>query len=398
MEWILPILGYIWWLPVVITAGYLLLMALGGHLPVVRKKGEASPKKPLPKVALFVPAYKEDAVILDSVHNLLKMNYPRDRWDLVVIADRMQPETMQRLRTQPIVVVEMNVEKSTKAKAINTALKHLDTNYDIAAVLDADNHTEVSFLQDVATAFAQGAIAVQARRVAKNMDTPMAILDAMSEEANNHLFCKAHRRLGLSSRLIGSGMAFRYGLFHELMLANKAIGGFDKELELEIMKRGHKIEYLPETRVFDEKVSQPQTFKNQRLRWIAAQYHYLRRYFLLALWALITKGNTSFFDKAFQMLILPRMILIGMAGIGLLASLLLPFGPHIWIWLGTFMAIGFAYAFSIPKTYYNWSYLKAIFLLPKALFMMLWELRFLGSANKQFIHTPHGTTPKAEES
>ncbi|MEL6132499.1 MAG: glycosyltransferase [Bacteroidota bacterium] len=398
MDLILTILGYIWWLPVAVTAGYLLLMALGGHLPSRKQASSTSIPTQLPKIALFVPAYKEDAVILDSVANLLQMDYPEDCWDLVVIADKMQPETMRQLRTQPIVVVEMQVEKSTKAKAINTALQSLDQIYDIAAVLDADNHTNSTFLQEVATAFNEGAIAVQARRVAKNIDTPMAILDAMSEEANNHLFCKAHRRLGLSSRLIGSGMAFRYELFYELMLANKAIGGFDKELELEIMKRGHIIEYLPETRVFDEKVSQPQTFKNQRLRWIAAQYHYLRRYFFPALWALISRGNASFFDKAFQMLILPRMILIGMGGMGLGMALLLPFGPSVWIWAGTFMAVGLTYTLSIPRTFYNWTYLKALFLLPKALLMTLWELRFLGSANKQFIHTPHGTTPKAKES
>jgi hypothetical protein len=43
--------------------------------------------------------------------------------------------------------------------------------------------------------------------------------------------------LGLSSAIIGSGMAFRYDYFKTLMSTVTAVGGFDKEIELKMLKK-----------------------------------------------------------------------------------------------------------------------------------------------------------------
>ena len=51
----------------------------------------------------------------------------------------------------------------------------------------------------------------------------------------------------LSAALIGSGMAFRYDLFRDTMADIKAVGGFDRELELTLLYRGKRFYYLPET-------------------------------------------------------------------------------------------------------------------------------------------------------
>ena len=77
----------------------------------------------------------------------------------------------------------------------------------------------------------------------------MALLDAISEEINNHIFRKGHRSLCLSSAIIGSGMAFDYQLFKEYMTTLQAVGGFDKELELKLLHNGYKIDYLPDAMV-----------------------------------------------------------------------------------------------------------------------------------------------------
>ena len=47
----------------------------------------------------------------------------------------------------------------------------------------------------------------------RTKDTNTAVLDAVSEEINNSIFRKGHTRLGFSSGLSGSGMAFEYDLF-----------------------------------------------------------------------------------------------------------------------------------------------------------------------------------------
>lgn len=49
------------------------------------------------RIAILVPAYKEDRVIMECVESCLRQDYPRDRYEVVVISDRMEPETNERL-------------------------------------------------------------------------------------------------------------------------------------------------------------------------------------------------------------------------------------------------------------------------------------------------------------
>ena len=41
-------------------------------------------------IAILLPAYKEDNVVLNSVKSFLSQTYPTENYDLVVIADRSQ--------------------------------------------------------------------------------------------------------------------------------------------------------------------------------------------------------------------------------------------------------------------------------------------------------------------
>lgn len=100
-------------------------------------------------------------------------------------------------------------------------------------------------------------------------------MDAVSEEINNSIFRLGHATMGLSAALIGSGMAFNYTLFKEIMLSINAVGGFDRALELSLIKEGEKIYYLQDVDVLDEKVQSHANFSDQRRRWLSAQLHYL---------------------------------------------------------------------------------------------------------------------------
>ena len=79
-----------------------------------------------------------------------------------------------------------------------------------------------------------GAKAIQGRRVAKNLDTSYAILDACSEGINNHLFRKGANGCGMSASIIGSGMAMEYDTVKNILSKVEATGGFDKILQLNL--------------------------------------------------------------------------------------------------------------------------------------------------------------------
>ena len=374
---------------------YILVFALAGNF---RKKRGIEPQSKMRKIAVLIPSYKEDTVICSVVNAALQQQYPMNCFDIVVIADSFKPGTLRALRALPINLIEVSFTNSTKSKALNTALKQLNTAYDIALVLDADNIMESQFLYKVNAAFNNGFKIVQGRRVAKNNDSAFAILDGISEAVNNHIFRQGHRALGLSSGLIGSGMAFDFQLFKSLMSQINAIGGFDKELEFRLFQQGHTIEYLSHATVQDEKVGSADDFKNQRRRWLSTNGVYLSKFLVPAIKASIRHRNIDLLDKLYQMTMPPRVLLLG----GVILFTVIRWVFHVVIpefsgyitpllWLGTTLMVISAFILAIPRNYYNRKTLKAMIALPKAfalMFMLLFKLR---GANKRFIHTKHTT-------
>jgi cellulose synthase/poly-beta-1,6-N-acetylglucosamine synthase-like glycosyltransferase len=373
---------------------YIFIFAFFGLFYKQKKRRQATK---FHKMAVLIPGYKEDTIIEDVAHEALKQNYPEVAFDIVVIADSFQPETLQRLRMLPIKVIEVSFEISTKSKALNKAMEQLPDDYDVAVILDADNVMETDFLKKINEAFHENFIAIQGHRTAKNTNTSLAILDAVSEEINNHIFRKGHRVIGLSSAIIGSGMAFRYGFFKTMMKSIKAIGGFDKEIELSMLHDGYKIEYLHDAIVYDEKVQKAEVFSNQRRRWLSAQLHYFRQDIFKAIKALILKGNIDYFDKAIQFIQPPRILLLGAVlifGITFLAINILIQNHQVY-WISWAIVISFcvlAFLFSIPRTFYNSETLSAMAAVPKGMVLMMSSLLKIKGANKKFIHTQHGVT------
>ncbi len=365
---------------------YLFLFAAAGRFIFAKKYAQTSK---LGRFVIYIPSYKEDAVILDTAKKAVTIHYPVDKRHIVVIADSLQPATLETLRSMPIQVVEVSFDKSTKSKALNVALQQTENTFDYALVLDADNVCADDFLYRINDVLQTGFQVVQGQRVAKNTNTTFAVLDAISEGINNHILRKGHRALGLSAAIIGSGMAFEYSLFKEIMPQVTAIGGFDKELELRLLRRRIAFGYAEKALVYDEKVTKQSTFENQRRRWLSAQFHYMKRY-LGDGFIQLFKGNVDFFNKAFQTILLPRILMLGFTTITALLSLLpgsaLP--PVYWFSL---LAVTYAaILISVPTKYVNGQLVKALLLLPVAFFSMAKLLFKLKGANTTFLHTPHG--------
>lgn len=396
LQAVIHIVEYILFIYFAIASAYVFIFSVFSRF---RKSDRHLNSTFMRKVAVLIPGYKEDNVIVDVAKEALKQNYPSEKFDVVVIADSFLPETIDALKKLPIRLIEVSFVQSTKSKALNKAMEILGDGYDIALVLDADNVMDQGFIHKVNNAFESGFKIVQGHRVAKNLNTSFAVLDAVSEELNNSIFRKGHRAMGLSSALIGSGMAFNYALFKSRMASINAIGGFDKELELTLLRDEHQIEYLNDALIYDEKVQKVEVFEKQRKRWLSAQFVYFGRFFVPGVRDLITKGNIDFFDKVYQMISPPRVLLLGITGLTFLFYLtfrmVFPESGILIIpvdyWFVVLVLIVFAYVLGVPVSYYNTQTARALFTLPKAFFSMFFSLFKLKGANKKFIHTQHGT-------
>lgn len=388
MENLLFVINWVLYILFAINILYLLVYSLASCRSS-SSKSEAS--KNHKRFAILIPAYREDSVIHECVHSCLEQDYPHDCFDTVVISDRMKPETNMSLSELPIRLIEVHFENSTKSKSLNAAMEAIGNDYDIALILDADNVITDNYLNDINNLFADPKVEiVQTHRIAKNLNSDMALLDAISEEINNAIFRSGHANLGMSAALIGSGMAFRYDLFRDTMANVKAVGGFDRELELTLLYQGKRFYYLPETFVFDEKVQSTEDFSRQRRRWLSAQWHYcgvFAKYLGKAIWT----GKWDFCDKMFQQISIPRLLLMGFT---FLMAVIFTIYKWSWSikWWGLFVLLIAALIIAVPKKYYTSRLAKALQSLPYTFLLMAGNIFKLRGANKKFIHTKHGVT------
>lgn len=341
------------------------------------------------KILVLIPAYQEDKVILKTIQAIIDQDFPKSNFYVMLIADHFDAETINKVEQFPIEVLNVNFPKSTKSIAINYALNLHDKKYDLVAILDADNIVESNFLSELNSNFQNGHRAIQGQRIAKNTNTSFAILDAISEEINNSIFCKGQQVLGFTSRLTGSGMAFEYNLFKTLMSKINAIGGFDKELELLLLQNDASIFYNPNVKIYDEKVSKSKVLLNQRSRWISAQLHYMKKFSKVGIIELVKNGNINLFNKYLQLFLLPKMLMVIILIAGISIHKFILNDQTIAHWLFASLLFVCAYVFVFPKKYLQLKLFKMLYIIPFTILKMTLKLPKLYTANKQFIHTPH---------
>lgn len=402
---ILTLIDWILFIPLALCVSYLLVYAIAS-------KFYRSPIYPevdkLHRIAVFFPAYKEDKVIIDSVRSFLEQDYPKEMYDVYVISDHMQDSTNEALRQIPIRLLTATYEDSSKAKALLLAIRAIQKDgkasglsdyrlaymYDIAVVMDADNVTVPGFLSEVNRAYSAGVKSMQAHRIGKNLNTDIALLDGVSEEINNGFFRKGHNVLGLSAGLAGSGMAFQYSWYYEAVDQLKTAGE-DKELELLLIEYEMHTVYLDHLPVYDEKTQKKENIKNQRRRWMAAQFSILLRALRFVRDVKEDAGwwrwwpEPDLTNKIIQWMLPPRLVqLTAVFGLTLLATLVSwQAAPKWWVLSAAQVAAMFI---PVPARLLNGRLLKALMQVPSLALGTIANLFRLKGANKKFIHTEHG--------
>ncbi|MDF2431591.1 MAG: hypothetical protein JWP44_1222 [Mucilaginibacter sp.] len=371
---------------------YLFIFSVAGKLIRVAAPAKSNS---LAKFVIYICSYKEDDIILNSAASAVTLDYPKELFHVCVIADSLHPETIKKLKKMPLQVVEVVFESSTKSKALHKAIENTTEDFDAAIVFDIDNVAAPDFLYQVNNYLQAGNTVIQGHRIAKNTNTSIAILDAISEEVNNHIFRKSQRVFNLSAAIIGSGMALEYKLFKEVMLQIDAVGGFDKEMGLLLTRNKISVAYAEDALIYDEKVSNPEVFKKQRRRWLSAQFNLLKKYGSSGFTELFKRGNFDYFNEIYQTAILPRILMLGLMPFMLTISLFTPgIGPDWHLWLAATILCYVGIVIAIPTSFYNGKFFGALVRIPLIFFTMLMLLFKLKGANKKFIHTPHIQTSK----
>lgn len=369
------------------SVGYLVLFAVAS-LFAVKKDLLATDRRH--RFLVLIPSYKEDKVIGDTVQAALSQQYPQEYFRVMVISDQMNESTNDHLRSMGAEVLEIHYEESSKALALQSAIRSCqsDAPSDYVVILDADNIIAPDYLEQVNRYTQQTQCKVlQTHRTAKNLNTSTAILDAAIEEMNNSIFRLGHIQLGFSSALIGSGMVMDYTWFAENIFHTHSAGE-DKELEELLLRQHIHIHYADSIRVLDEKVQQKEAMGKQRKRWIATQF-FLAGLMWKRVPQAILKGNGDYLLKAFQSIIPPRSILMALLFMLAILTTLIPFLSCGKWWVLLIVLLAGMYI-AIPTSMRNKQLYQALKEVPYFVCSMVVNLFRSKGASKKFIHTSHG--------
>ena len=114
------------------------------------------------RFAIFISARNEEGVISELLDSLNKQEYPRDKYDIYVVADNCTDHTAQVSRDNGAIVYErFNKEEVGKGYALNylyTKVSSLKGRkyYDAFVVFDADNIVDPAFLKESNKKLASG--------------------------------------------------------------------------------------------------------------------------------------------------------------------------------------------------------------------------------------------------
>lgn len=235
-----------------------------------------------PRVTVMVPAHNEELVIAATAANILRLNYPKDKVQLIVIADNCSDGTAGRLkelknkevfRDRDFMIFE-RTGTGGKSGALNDALEYAKNEW--ICIFDADAAPErnaLYFLIEKAMEEPDAYGAVFGRNKARNRE-------------QNFLSKCINLELVTSQRIYHTGLweLFKLGTIPGTNFIVKTdlireIGGWDTQaitedtaISFEILTRGQLIALAPQAEAYQQEPEQLSVYLKQRERWAKGNF------------------------------------------------------------------------------------------------------------------------------
>ena len=230
----------------------------------------------------IIPAHNEEAVVGNLIESLKNQDYPKDLYDIYVIADNCTDNTAKIAREKGAIVYErFDSEKKTKGYALQWFLQQKikeDAPYDAFFVFDADNIVDKGFIKAMNKKLCQGEDVVQGYRDIKNpTDSWVTAGYAIFYWTMHRFYHLARYNLGLSPLLNGTGFMVKFDVIKPNGWDTETLTE-DIEFSLKRIIKGRKLGWATDAIVYDE---QPVGFRqswSQRTRWSVGHIQCIQKY------------------------------------------------------------------------------------------------------------------------
>jgi len=358
---------------------------------------------PRKRLAVVIPAHNEAKVLGALLRDLENQSYPRELFDIYVVADNCKDGTadVARQTTNTTVIVRTGEDRG-KGRALRLAISTiLDSPqpYDAFVFFDADNRVSRNFLQRMNTELCNGHPFIQGYLGTKNpTDNWVTRVIYESYCMTNRLWQLGKRRAGLPSQCGGTGFCVETDVLRDLGWPMTSITE-DLEMVCLLAQKGIFPVWCHDAVVYDEKPTSVRVALRQRVRWMRGHFTNMFRFFVPLLKQGVAKRDVRLLDCAIYLLYPMCVLAVGLQSLLWLLDLtlvpdflvvspglpllvlviaMLTYYPALGIYLETRSIKELAY---LPLLLaFNWIWVVACF---TALFTL---------ANREWYHTPHDAT------
>ena len=287
--------------PLLLAAAYLLLATLLSAKLRVPVMAEASRR-----FRFVVPAHNESAGITETVRSLLAVDYPKELFEVVVVADNCSDDTAEQAAAAgATVMVRNDTERRGKGYALDHVFSATSPEVDAVVVIDADTLISPNILRAFAARRDLGARAAQADYAVRNPNAGWRTrLIAIAFGAFHIVRSRGRERLGLSCGLRGNGMCFSTELLREIPHQAYSVVE-DVEYGIRLGEAGYRVHYADEAHVYGEMVTTSAAANSQRRRWEEGRKLLVAQHARRLLGKALAERNRVLFDLAMDLFIPP---------------------------------------------------------------------------------------------
>jgi cellulose synthase/poly-beta-1,6-N-acetylglucosamine synthase-like glycosyltransferase len=257
---------------------------------------------------IFVPAHNEASIIERTVANLRQIDWPADRFRIVVIADNCDDETAVLARAAGAQVLERS-DLSRRGKGY--ALKHAfawsaaEDWADAVVVIDADAIVSSNLLEAYATRIEQGANAVQVHYGVLNPHDSWRTRLLTIAKASFHIVrSRAREKLGISCGVRGNGWCVTHHALRKVPYDAFSLAE-DLEYGIALGLGFFRVHYADEASSNADMVSSAGIAGKQRQRWEDGRKQMVRTCVLPLLKVGLGKPNRVCLDLALDLIVPP---------------------------------------------------------------------------------------------
>ncbi|MCS6852607.1 MAG: glycosyltransferase family 2 protein [Gemmataceae bacterium] len=310
------------------TVGYLALAALARRVPGAPPRPAAG--VPAHSFAILIPAHNEEAVLARVLRSCQQLDYPRERYQVFVIADHCTDATVAVARSHGVQCLERDGNAPRgKGAALGWALARIE-GFDGYVIVDADCTLDCHALKEFDRLFTAGHRVLQTNNVAGNPDDSFtSYLAAVANRLENEFFYRPKSHHGLTVFLRGTGM-----VLHREVLARcpwEADGQVeDSTYTLALLRAGERVTFVGSVRVVSDFPISGEELRRQRRRWVGGNLAVARREVPRLVVEAWRRRSWLLLDAAWTLLANIRSLVLLVLGAGLLlaaaAALIAP-GP-----------------------------------------------------------------------